>query len=63
MKINDLESYVNENIDKDEDDKFYNESFCNIVFDYVSMMGEFNHNDKVYLESKGYDYTDFYHYI
>lgn len=54
-----LENYINDNVGMKEDDTYYNESFCNLVFEYVGMMGTFSEEDKNYLVSKGYTELDF----
>ena len=55
-KMQTLEKYINDNIDKN--DKFYNESFCNIVYDYIGSYG-LTLNDVYFLHKNNYDMYDF----
>ena len=60
MKLTTLEDYINNNIELKQGEKFFNESFCNLVFDYLSMKGyEITKTDKKYLEKNGYIIEDF----
>lgn len=48
-----LENKVNKNNDS------YNETFCNIVFDYLGCMGEFSKDDEKFLNDNDYVIEDF----
>lgn len=55
-----LKSFIEENIDYEKDHMFYNESFCNLVFDYLGSMGyEITKQDEEYLRANGYSVEDF----
>lgn len=56
-----LREYIKNNIDMDESDIYYNESFCNIVFDYLGSKGEFSSEDILYLKENNYSPEDFYY--
>lgn len=55
-----LKQYIEDNIGYDKDHQFYNESFCNLTFDYLGMTGyEITTQDKEYLEENGYTVENF----
>lgn len=55
-----LKSFVEGNINYEKDHMFYNESFCNLVFDYLGSMGcEITKQDEEYLKVNGYSIEDF----
>lgn len=56
MKLTTLEAYIRDNIE--ENDKFYNESFCNLIMDYMSMR-DLREQDLYFLEKNGYSLADF----
>lgn len=54
-----MDEYINNNINMGKDDDFYNESFCNLVLDYLGSKGEFSKEDEIFLNENGYDVEDF----
>lgn len=54
-----LEAYIRKNINRKESDIYYNESFCNLVFDYLGSKGEFTDKDIKFLINNGYSEADF----
>lgn len=55
-----LRSFIEENIDYEKEHIFYNESFCNLTFDYLGSMGyEITKEDEKYLKECGYSVGDF----
>lgn len=59
--MNSLREHIKNNIDIDEDDIYYNESFCNITQDYLGSKGEFSMDDILYLKENEYRPEDFYY--
>lgn len=54
-----LEKYINKNIEEDESSIYYNESFCNLVLEYLGSYEIFSKEDEIYLNNKGYSKDDF----
>ncbi|MBP3928735.1 MAG: hypothetical protein J6D47_04065 [Peptostreptococcaceae bacterium] len=54
-----LETYIRKNIDMDKSNIYYNESFCNLVLDYLGSKGEFTQQDIKFLVNNGYSEADF----
>ena len=54
-----LEAYIRKNIKRKESDMYYNESFCNLVLDYLGSKGEFTDKDIKFLINNGYSEADF----
>ena len=54
-----LEAYIRKNIKRKESDMYYNESFCNLVLDYLDSKGEFTDKDIKFLINNGYSEADF----
>lgn len=57
-----LKGYIEKNIDKEINDIFYNESFCNLVLEYLSLVNEFSSDDVNYLTLNGYNLEEFMEY-
>lgn len=53
-----LKKYIEENVDKNKEDKYYNESFCNLVLDYIGSF-ELTKEDVEFLKLNNYDVEDF----
>ena len=54
-----LKDYIESNISVEKSSDYYNESFCNLVFDYIGSMGELTKEDIKYLNKNEYDVSDF----
>lgn len=54
-----LETHIRKNIDMEKSNIYYNESFCNLVLDYLGSVGEFTQQDIKFLVNNGYSETDF----
>lgn len=54
-----LKQYMEVENKKSVDDDFYNETFANVVYDYLGSMGEFSENDIKFLNDNDYDTEDF----
>ena len=54
-----LETHIGKNIDMEKSNIYYNESFCNLVLDYLGSVGEFTQQDIKFLVNNGYSETDF----
>lgn len=55
-----LKSFIEKNIDYEKEHVFYNESFANLTFDYLSGTGyEITKEDELYLNECGYWVSDF----
>lgn len=57
--MKDLETYIRKNINMKKSNIYYNETFCNLVFDYLGSKGDFTQKDIDFLISNGYSETDF----
>lgn len=49
-----MAEYINNNINMEKDDDFYNESFCNLVLDYLGSKGEFSKDDVEDFDNEDY---------
>lgn len=56
-----LRNYMRENNTTSKDNIFYNETFCNIVYDYLSSC-DFTEEDREYLKENEYSEEDFLEY-
>ena len=54
-----LETHIRKNVDMEKSNIYYNESFCNLVLDYLGSVGEFTQQDIKFLVNNGYSETDF----
>lgn len=52
-----LRRYINGNIS--DSPQFYNESFCNLVFDYIGITGGLTNEDIEFLKENDYTAEDF----
>lgn len=59
MEVTNLRTHVQTRIHKSKDDPYYNESFCNLVIEYLGGNGEFSEDDVAFLNENEYSVTDF----